>query len=385
VSLAAASHDSGTGGFIRLTDSQRLAWLRLIRSENVGPRTFRDLVNHFGGAAAALDAIPALGRRGGAKRPIRICSSGDAEKELEGLARIGGRLVALGERDYPPALAAADAAPPVLSVLGQGDLAQRPMVGLVGARNASAAGRSFAQQLAHDLGEAGFVIVSGLARGIDAAVHQASLTSGTAAVLAGGLTKIYPSEHVPLLQQIMTTGAAYSEMPLNWEARAQDFPRRNRIIAGVSYGVVVIEAAMRSGSLTTARLALELGREVMAAPGSPIDPRCEGSNRLLRDGATLITHADHVVEALAPSIDPALRMAPSIPLEEGPPDHYVELESDESERGRIMELLGPSPALIDDVVRHSGANVRQVQIVLLELELAGRLERLSGNRISLAR
>jgi DNA processing protein len=367
----------------RLTDAQRLAWLRLIRSENVGARTFRSLLNHFGGAAAALEALPALGNRGGARREIRVCSLRDAERELDGLARLGGRMVALGEADYPEALAHADGAPPLLSVLGRSEVARRPMVAIVGARNASAAGRTFAQRLARALGEAGFVVASGLARGVDGAAHEGALATGTVAALAGGVDRIYPPEHTDLLARMLEVGAAYSEMPLGWVARAQDFPRRNRIIAGLSRGIVVVEAALRSGSLITARLAGELGREVMCAPGSPIDPRCEGSNRLLRDGATLITCADHVIEALAPGIElpPG---PPLLPLGEGGDDERPRTaEALPDERARILELLGPSPAGIDEIVRMSGASARAVQLVLLELELAGRLERHGGSTVSL--
>jgi DNA processing protein len=367
----------------RLTDAQRLAWLRLIRSENVGTRTFRSLVNHFGGAVAALEALPDLGQRGGARRPLRIATIAEAERELAALDRLGGRLVALGEPDYPAILAHAESAPPLLAILGDGDIARRDTVAIVGARNASAAGRSFAQRLARELGEAGLVVASGLARGVDAAAHDGAIETGTIAVLAGGLDRIYPPEHTELLARLLPAGAAVSEMPMGWAPRAQDFPRRNRIIAGLARGVVVIEAALRSGSLITARLAGELGREVMAAPGSPLDSRCEGSNRLLRDGATLITGAAHVIEALAPGLEPARPAPPLLPLAEpgGPDRHMPDAAPDE--RARIVELLGPSPAGIDEIVRLSGAPARTVQLVLLELELAGRLERHPGGAVSL--
>jgi DNA processing protein len=365
----------------RLTDEQRLAWLRLIRSENVGPATFRNLLNHFGGAVTALEALPDLARRGGGVRP-RLCSLDDAEKELAGISRIGGRLIALGEPDYPAVLSASDGAPPLLTVLGKTDCLLRPVIAIVGARNASAAGRSFAAQLARELGDAGFTIASGLARGVDAAAHEASLVTGTIAVLAGGADRIYPPENEPLLKRIVATGVALTEMPLGWEPRAKDFPRRNRIIAGLARGIVVVEAALRSGSLITARLGNELGREVMAAPGSPLDPRCEGSNALLRDGATLITSAPHVIEALAPSLGEDLPMPLLPPLAEEP-DLPTFPESDDALRGRILELLGPSPAIIDDIVRLSGAPARLVLLVLLELELAGRIERHLGGRVSL--
>ncbi|HVV94058.1 MAG TPA: DNA-processing protein DprA [Hyphomicrobiales bacterium] len=361
-----------------LDDAQRLAWLRLIRTDNVGPRTFRVLLNQFGGAAAALDALPALAARGGGG-PSRVYSAEQAEREIAALTARGGHLVALGEPDYPPMLARADGAPPLLAMIGRSELIPRPMIALVGARDASAAGRSFAGRLARELGEAGYVIVSGLARGIDAAAHEASLATGTVAVVAGGLDRIYPPEHEDLFGRIARDGLAVSEMPMGWSPRGKDFPRRNRIIAGLALGTVVAEAALRSGSLITARLALEANREVMAAPGSPLDPRCEGSNRLIREGATLITSAAEVIEALPRSDwlpEPA-------PVEEPEPSPAPVPEPDADERRRIQGLLGPSPVEIDELVRLSGAPARAVQIVLLELELAGRLERHTGGRVRL--
>ncbi|BCJ91123.1 DNA processing protein DprA [Terrihabitans soli] len=368
----------------RLTDPQRLAWLRLIRTDNVGSRTFHNLLDHFGSAEAAIEAWPDLVSKGGGQGK-RLCSVEDAEREIAGLERLGAQLIALGEPDYPSVLAESDGAPPLLTVLGGTACFERPIISIVGARNASAAGRSFAAKLAADLGRAGFAIASGLARGIDTAAHEASLATGTIAVLAGGPDRIYPAENAPLLQRILKDGAAVTEMPLGWEPRAKDFPRRNRIIAGLARGVVVVEAALRSGSLITARLANELGREVMAAPGSPLDVRCEGSNALLRDGATLITSADHVIEALGASLAPQGKPA-SHYKERGP---IIIKESggapaaDDGLRALVLELLGPSPAGIDDIVRLSGAPARTVQLVLLELEMAGRLERHLGGRISL--
>lgn len=366
---------------VTLSPEQRLAWLRLIRSENVGPQTFRSLVNHFGGAAAALDAIPELARRGGKR--IRVCSLAEAEDEMARCERRGVRLIALGESDYPPALAAADGAPPLLGVAGQAGLFKRPAVAIVGARNASSAGRSFASRLASELGGAGWVIVSGLARGVDAAAHSASVRSGTAAVFAGGLDCVYPPEHCDLADRIVAEGALVSEMPLGWQPRGRDFPRRNRVIAGIALGTVVVEAAVRSGSLITARLAAELGREVLVAPGSPLDPRCEGSNRLLREGATLITRSEHVIEALAPLIDRGPPAAAPIALAQPAAASFEAAGPGDGDRARILELLGPSPAAIDDIVRQSGADARTVQIALLEFELAGRLERHSGGAVAL--
>ena len=368
------------GAGMTLNDDQRLDWLRLIRSENVGPRTFRALVNHYGGAAAALEMLSALARRGGAQAPGRICSLDQAKREFEAAARIGARFVALGEPDYPARLRMIDDAPPLISVRGRSDVLKSAMVAIVGSRNASAAGAKFASQIARDLGQAEFTTVSGLARGIDAAAHRATLDTGTIACLAGGQDQIYPPEHAPLLDEIVERGAAISEMPFGWEPRARDFPRRNRLIAGLSLGVVVIEAARRSGSLITARLALEQGREVFAIPGSPLDPRCEGTNGLLKQGATLVTEASDILTAL----DPILGRTISAPAEEPEADNHASTaEPAADERRRITSLLGPTPIDIDDLIRLSGARAAVVRTVLLELEIAGRLERQTGGRVAL--
>jgi DNA processing protein len=284
----------------QLTDEERLDWLRLIRSDHVGPRTFRALVNHFGSVGEALAALPDLARRGGARGPIKVATRSEAERELAAAARLGVTYVALCEPDYPVRLQAIDDAPPLIAVRGKRAALAIPMVGIVGSRNASAAGMKFAQRVAHDLGEAGFAIVSDLARGIDAAAHRAALPTGTIAVLAGGHERVYPPEHAELALALLANGAAVSEMPLGWEPRAHDFPRRNRLISGCALGVIVIEAAKRSGSLITARFALEQGREVFAVPGSPLDPRAEGTNGLLKQGATPVTEAADVIAVLTP-------------------------------------------------------------------------------------
>ena len=366
---------------IRLSDEQRLDWLRLIRTENIGPRTFRDLVNHYGGARAALEALPGLARRGGASGPARIFSREDAEAELEAARAAGVDFIAVGEPDYPPRLQMIDDAPPLLAVRGAPAALARPLVAIVGSRNASAAGVKFAQALARDLGQAGFGTVSGLARGIDAAAHRASLTTGTVAVLAGGHACIYPAEHNDLLEGILTEGAAVSEMPMTWEPRARDFPRRNRLISGLAVGVVIVEAARRSGSLITARLAGEQGREVFAVPGSPLDPRAEGTNGLLKQGATLVTEAADVIAVIEPILGRGFDLAAQEPEHElpGPPD----AEPGDDERARIIGLLGPTPVSIDDLVRLSRAAPAIVRTVLLELEIAGRLERHGGGLVSL--
>jgi DNA processing protein len=362
-----------------LTDEQRLDWLRLIRSENVGPRTFDSLLRHYGTARAALDALPELAKRGGA-RAIRVCPARDAEREMEAAQRLGVSILARCEAGYPSRLAEIDDAPPLVLVRGHLAALAAPMIGIVGSRNASAAGLKFAERLAHDLGEAGFIIASGLARGIDAAAHRASLSAGTVAVLAGGHDRIYPAQHESLLDAILPAGVGISEMPLGWEPRAQDFPRRNRIISGLSVGIVIVEAAKRSGSLITARLAAEQGREVFAVPGSPIDPRAEGTNGLLKQGATLVTEASDVVSVVRPILG-QLRMAP-----EGlsdPDTGFVAGEPDGQARDRLVELLGPTPVALDDLIRLSGLSPAVVRTILFELELAGRIERRSGNMISL--
>ena len=364
---------------VRLTDEQRLDWLRLTRSENVGPRTFRTLVNYYGGARAALDALPDWARRGGATVPVRICTHEEAEREIETSHRLSVALVAMGEPEYPQRLRMIDDPPPLLGMRGKTAALQTPMVAVVGSRNASAAGAKFAQHIAHELGEQGFVVVSGLARGIDAAAHRSSLMTGTVAVLGGGHERIYPPEHADLLDSILPEGAAVIEMPIHWEPRARDFPRRNRLISGLSLGVIVIEAARRSGSLITARLALEQGREVFAVPGSPLDPRAEGTNGLIKQGATVVTETADVLTVLRPILGRPL----DLPAEEPEGDATPLAAPDSNERARILALLGPTPVSLDDLVRLSRSSPSIVRTILLELELAGRLERHGGSLVSL--
>ena len=363
---------------VHLSDAERLDRLRLIRSDNVGPRTFRSLLNHFGDARAALERLPDLARRGGAARSGRICSEAEAQAELAAARKIGVSLVTPGEAAYPTRLATLDDAPPLLGVRGATDTLMRPMIAIVGSRNASGAGLKFAGQLARELGEAGFVVISGLARGIDQAAHRATIGSGTVAVLAGGHDRIYPAEHEDLLPTLLETGGAISEMPLGHVPRARDFPRRNRLISGASLGVVVIEAAHRSGSLITARMAAEQGREVFAVPGSPLDPRAAGTNDLIKQGATLTTEAADVINAVTPIMERPIMLGAS--EGDGEP---LDFETDSDERTRITDLLGPSPVSLDDLIRMSGASPATVRIVLLELELAGRLERHGGGLVSL--
>jgi DNA processing protein len=372
---------------IALTDRQRIAWLRLIRSDNVGPATFRDLINHCGSAEAALDALPELSRRGGSTRSIRIATIADAEREIETARRFGACFVGIGEPDYPPALRQIDAAPPLIAAKGDLGVATLPSVGIVGSRNASISGTKFAAMMARDIGRAGYAVVSGLARGIDAAAHRASLETGTIAAMAGGLDQPYPPENVDLLEQITGgRGLAISEMPFGWEPRARDFPRRNRLIAGVAFGVVVIEAAARSGSLITARLAGEFGRLVFAVPGSPLDPRCEGTNGLLKDGATVTTKPQDVLQALAPISEIDLfsqNEADEPESDEAGRERMLAPPPNDDERLLIVQSLGPTPVEIDDIIRHTGLAPSSVYLVLLELDIAGRLERHAGGFVSL--
>jgi DNA processing protein len=363
-----------------LSSSERLAWLRLARAQNVGPVTFAALIERFGFASAALRELPRLARRGGASGELRIPGERDAEQEIELITRIGARLIASCEPDLPAGLAAFEAPPPVITVLGRAELLAREMIAVVGARNASALGRKFAAELSAGLGGAGLVVVSGLARGIDTAAHEGALASGTVAVLAGGVDDTYPPENARLYEHIVQEGVIVSEMPVGQKPQAKHFPRRNRIISGLARGVVIVEAAEGSGSLITANFALEQGREVFAVPGSPLDPRAKGTNRLLRDGATLTETAENVLDVLRPLIGRGFQ-EPGQTSSRWASGAYE--ESDDRLRGRVEELLGPAPVSVDELVRQSGASASTVLSILLELELAGRLHRESGNRVSL--
>lgn len=365
----------------RLSERQRLAWLRLIRTQNVGPATFRDLINRFGSAETALEMLPELMISGGMNRLVRIPSIAEAEAEMEAAQKAGARFVGIGEADYPPLLKVIDHPPPLLAVRGEGAVFRLPAVAIVGARNASLAGIKMARTLAAELGREGYAIVSGLARGIDTAAHQGSLATGTVGVLAGGLDMPYPPENIGLIDDICERGGAViSEMPFGWQPRAQDFPRRNRLVAGAAFGLVVVEAAKRSGSLISARLAGEMGRLVFAVPGSPLDPRAAGANGLLKDGAILVTEAEDILGALAPLS--AMPVSFGLPLEE-PPDFSVTPPPGEDDRARIIEALGPTPVAVDEIIQHTDLHAAQVFMVLLELDLAGRLERHAGGNVSL--
>lgn len=361
-----------------LTAAERVAWLRLIRSDNVGPVTFRQLLSRFGSAQAAIEALPELSRKVG--RGSTVSSQARAEDEIAGLGRYGAKLVAQGEPDYPPHLHHIPAAPPLITMAGGERLDWQRTVGIVGARNASTAGIKMTRLLATELGELGYTVVSGLARGIDTAAHRASLSTGTIAVLAGGFDKIYPDENIPLAHDILDNGGALlTETPLGWEPRARDFPRRNRLVSGLSLGIVVVEAAKRSGSLITARLALEQNRDVFAVPGSPLDPRAEGGNLLIQQGARLVTNAQDIIEVLG-SADPG-RMA-LFDAEWRPDDFGGEMPA-EDDRARLLEALSTTPVEVDELIGATGIGPSAMQMLLLELDIAGRIEWSSGQLVAL--
>jgi DNA processing protein len=365
-----------------IAETERLQRLRLIRSENVGPITYYALIERFGSAAAALAALPELSRRGGRAKAVKVCPQPDAEREIEALRAAGARLIARGEPDYPPMLAAIDAAPPLIGVLGDVRMTERRAIAVVGSRNASLNGRRFARDISAELGAAGFVVVSGMARGIDAAAHQGALETGTVAVVAGGIDVVYPKENAELYAEITAHGAIISEVPPGVHPQARHFPRRNRLISGLALGVVVVEAGLHSGSLITARLALEQGREVFAVPGSPLDPRARGANHLIRQGAALTESAEDILDVVdgpfQRSVDETTRAAieaPSPPVPDG-----TEVET---ARRTIAETLSPTPVTVDEIIRTCQLSPAVVTTVLLEWELAGRLERHPGNKVSL--
>lgn len=356
--------------------ADRIAQLRLIRSGRIGPVSYRQLLARFGNAQAALDALPDLARRAGGTAP-RIATVQDVEREIAAVERLGARHVFLKQGLYPRLLSELDNAPPALTVRGDLSLFDRRAVAIVGARNASAVAVKFSRMLAEGLGAAGLLVVSGLARGIDTAAHRGSIASGTAGVIASGIDIAYPPENAALQEDVATRGLLIAEQPPGREPLARHFPYRNRIIAGMSLGTVVVEAAPRSGSLITARLANEAGREVMAVPGHPLDPRAQGCNGLIREGATLVQSADDVIEALAPLGMRALR-------EQRSDYDAVAAEPDDAERAALLALLSPVPVPVDELVRQSALSAAVVQTLLLECELAGRLERHAGGKVSLS-
>jgi len=365
-----------------LSAAERLSWLRLIRSENVGPIIFFQLLQRFGKAQAALDALPELARRGGRKKPIKIYPAARAESEMESLTQYGAEMIAACEPQYPVGLRMIADPPPVLTVKGHKHLLTNDITGIVGARNASAVAIRLTQKIAGDLSNAGYVVTSGLARGIDTAAHVASMQGGTIAVIGGGIDYSYPKENAALQEQIAEQGCLIAEQPFGTVPQARHFPRRNRIISGLSLGVLVVEAAPRSGSLITARMALEQGREIFAVPGSPMDPRAHGTNNLIRQGAVLTESAEDIIHALHSSRGRAFEDPdqPSLPF--GKPVLPAEQEL-EAVRPRLLSLLSPTPTEIDEIIRLIEQPPAIVLTILLELELAGRIERHFGNRVSI--
>lgn len=362
-----------------LSDEERRDWLRLSRSENVGPSTFKTLLKRFRTAGEALRALPDLTRKGGLSRPPRIYGKEAAERDLANAAAIGARFIAMGEPDYPPLLREADTAPPLICAKGDLTLLGKSGVAIVGARNASAIARKFTRQMAREIGGEGHVIVSGLARGIDTAAHEASLDTGTIAVVAGGIDVIYPPENAALHAAIAERGVIVSEQVPGTEPKADFFPRRNRIISGIARALVVVEAAVRSGSLITARFASEQGRDVFAVPGSPLDPRCEGTNRLIRDGATILLSARDVIDQLTDQ--PRSRQ---MSFFEPDPPPLLPRETDPAEAKRLLELLSPTPIDTDDLMRESGLDASTLSALLLELSLAGCITRHPNGAVSRA-
>lgn len=364
---------------------ERSDWLRLSRSENVGPATFFALLSRFGSAAAALEALPSLARRGGAPHSTRIMSEADAAREITQSEALGATLIAQGDALYPPCLAAIDSAPPLITVAGDANLLQKDQLAMVGGRNASAAGVKMARDLARRIGEIGLVITSGLARGIDAAAHQGALETGTIGVVAGGIDNVYPPENAALYDALKAHGAIVSEMPFGTAPQARHFPRRNRIISGLALAVLVVEAAERSGSLITARFALEQGRDVLAVPGSPLDPRMRGANKLIQSGAALVQDAEDVIEVLRGVRDRAslLREPPG---GDAPPIAPATLDDAAIDKVRteLLRLLSPVPVEVDELVRQTGASPALVQAALLELELAGKVTRRSNQRVAVS-
>lgn len=365
------------GAARKLREAERIAWLRLSRTDQVGPVTFHELVTRYGSATAALEALPDLARRGGRNRPLSIYPLARAEAEFAQAERLRAQFVVPGERGYPPFLRHVHGAPPLLCVAGNLDHAHGDSVGIVGARNASALGLKFTRMIVATLAAQHIIVASGLARGIDTAAHEAALEHGTVAVLAGGIDHIYPPENAKLHAAIAERGLLVTEMPPGMIPKAEHFPRRNRIISGLSRAVIVVEAALRSGSLITARFAAEQGRDVFAVPGSPLDPRAEGCNRLIRDGAQILTSIDDVIDALNTVAPPRNEIF----LEPVP---QPTTETTESDRDHLLSFMSPHETHVDDLIRESRIDPQIVSALLLELELAGRITRAKGGRVALA-
>ena len=365
-----------------LSDAEKLNWLRLSRTENVGPITFYRLMERFGSASDALEALPELSKRGGRAKPLKAPDLSTIEKEYAALQKLGGEIVTAACEEYPLALATTDDAPPVLSYFGDITSANKNVIAIVGARNASLNGRKFAEKLGKELGEREQIVASGLARGIDTAAHKGSLSSGTIAVVAGGIDVIYPQENTDLFHEIRERGLILAESPLGVSPQARHFPKRNRIVSGLSRACIVVEATMRSGSLITARLAGEQGRDVMAVPGHPLDPRAQGPNHLIREGATLIRSADDILEIIKDFSGNTLRepIRPAPDYSQAPANNE---ETPENVQEIVLENLSFTPISVDELIRSCHVTIPVLQTVLLELELAGRIKREAGGRVAL--
>lgn len=362
---------------------EKRAWIRLARTDNVGPVTFYRLLDFYKTASRALEALPELSKKGGCKKPLKAPEPQLIDKEIESVEKLGGKILTSADEAYPLSLSALEDAPPVITALGNIDMISRPCIGMVGARNASLNGRKMAEKLAYDCGsQSDVVIVSGLARGIDASAHKGALENGTIAVVGGGVDVIYPRENQELYESISQQGLIIAENPLGWQPRARDFPRRNRILSGLSLGVVVVEATLRSGSLITARLAGEQGRDVYAVPGFPGDPRAAGPNSLIKEGAVLVQCAQDILEGITPFGMYQLK-------EVSPPDyassetHFSSGEPDQDSREALLSNLSFTPVTVDELVRSCQLNISVVTQTLFEFELAGRITRYPGNRVAL--
>ena len=369
------------------SENERIAALRLFRTDNIGPITYYQLVERYGSACEALKALPELSSRGGRKKPLTAPSIRDIEREYKALQKLGGRIITIQDKEYPLALTATDDAPPILSIIGDASLLNKSCLAIVGARNASLNGKKFANKLAGELGARGQIIASGLARGIDTAAHMGSINTGTIAVIASGIDVVYPEENQKLYEEIAEKGLVIAESKLGSKPYAAAFPRRNRIVSGISKGVIVIEATRKSGSLITARLAAEQGRDVYAVPGYPFDPRSAGPNHLIREGATLIRNADDVLEILMDFSGKSLREPPANIVNFSPHQQLSDDNSDEKNpedrQKEILDHLSFTPISVDELIRACHLNISAVQITLLELELAGRIKRLPAGRVSL--
>lgn len=362
---------------------ERMSWLQLSRTENIGPVTFYRLLEAYGSASKAIEALPELAKRGGRAKPLIAAPLTQVEREYQALKKFGGDILCAGEEAYPVSLAAIDDAPPVITYTGNLNLLKQTCVGIVGSRNASLNGRKFTEKLARDLGTAGVSVISGLARGIDTAAHAGSIETGTVAVLGGGLDIIYPPENQNLYAQIREKGLIIAESPFEQQPFAQSFPRRNRIISGLSQGIVVVEATFKSGSLITARMAGEQGRDVFAVPGHPLDPRAEGPNALIRDGAVLIRHAADILESISTFQSGSLQDSASQKYEPLQPVPRIDDQTLERVRDEVLACLSHTPVSVDEIIRSAALPPAAVQIVVLELELGGRIQRLPGHRIAL--